>query len=379
MAVTAIAWCTLANAQPVPPTADPASPSASPDPSASPAPSASASPAPSASASPAPASPASPASVDLAPAAVLQPIAEVQAPPPAQDHKAAAAATLGGLYAGFIGWMYYAWYNKHKPLADYKFGGDGWLGFHTYAGGEDKFGHAWATMSLARLGTELLNQWGGYDRTSSLLVSTAASELLFIGVEVKDGFFYEFSFSDLAGDTTGALLALALTHWPTLDEMFDFRVQYWPSNQYDHEVTAGKGAPLGGKLNIAEDYSGQTYFLAYHLGSIRALRELPYGTLARFVDVAFGFDTRGYKPTPLVNGMPMELPPSDHHQNMFLGVSFNAQGFLDWVFDKPTRYDRLRKLTHAAFEVFNLPFTGGPIPGLEYTRTPGRLPDLGGA
>ena len=59
-------------------------------------------------------------------------------------------------------------------------------------------------------------------------------------------------------------------------------------------------------------------------GDADEFRQLPYGDLSRFVDVAFGFDTRGYKPTPLVNGVPMELPPSDHHQNMFLGVSFNA-------------------------------------------------------
>ncbi|HET9626615.1 MAG TPA: DUF2279 domain-containing protein [Kofleriaceae bacterium] len=317
------------------------------------------------------------------PALVPSPEAAAEASRPteaaAPDHKIAAAATLGGLYAGFAGWMYYAWYNKHKPLADYKFGGDGWLGFETYAGGEDKLGHAWATMSLARLGTELLDQWGGFDRTSSILAATAASELLFVGVEVKDGFFYEFSFSDLAGDTTGALLAFALSYWPRLDEMFDFRVQYFPSTQYEHEVTAGKKAPLGGKLNIAEDYSGQMYFLAYHLGSIKALRDLPYGTLSRFVDVAFGFDTRGYKPTPLVNGVAMDLPPSQHHQNIFLGVSLNAQGFFDWLFTGPTDHGSLRKASHALFEVFNLPFTGGPVPGLELTRTPGREPHQDGA
>jgi hypothetical protein len=202
---------------------------------------------------------------------------------------------------------------------------------------------------------------------------------LFIGVEVKDGFYYELSWSDLSGDTVGALLALAFTHWPRLDDMFDFRVQYFPSDQYFHEVTAGPSAPLGGKLNIAEDYSGQTYFLAYHLGSIPALREMKYGTLARFVDVAFGFDTRGYKPTPLVDGRAMELPPSQHHQNLFLGVSFNAQGFFDWMFEDISEHRTLRKLTHATFEVFNLPFTGGPVPGLEWTRTPGHLPSQGGA
>ena len=311
--------------------------------------------------------------IDLQPASVLLPIADR---PERDNHKVAAASTLGGLYAGFIGWMYYAWYNKHKPLSQYKFGGDGWLGFETYAGGADKFGHAWATMSLARLGTEMLDQWGGFERSTAIFASTLASELLFVGVEVKDGFFYEFSFSDLSGDTAGALMAVALSYWPRLDEMFDFRVQYFPSSLYSREVTSGGSAPTGGKLNIAEDYSGQTYFICYHLGSIHALRDMKYGTLARFVDVAFGFDTRGYKPTPLVNGLPMELPPSDHHQNMFLGVSLNAQGVFDWLLEG-RGHEKIRKLTHATFEVFNLPFTGGPI--LQYTRTPALEPHQDGA
>ena len=74
------------------------------------------------------------------------------------DHKLAAALTLGGIYAGFTTWTYFAWYRKHRPLNEFKWGGDGWLGLQTYAGGADKFRHAWATMSLARLGTEMLHQ-----------------------------------------------------------------------------------------------------------------------------------------------------------------------------------------------------------------------------
>jgi len=308
--------------------------------------------------------------IDLAPASVLDPIA---ARPPRPDHQRAAVATLGGLYAGFVGWMYYAWYRKHKPLAQYKWGGDGWLGDETYAGGADKGGHAWATMSLARLGTYVLSDYGGYDHDRSALTSTALSELLFIGVEVKDGFFFEFSFSDLAGDTTGALLALAFELWPRLDEMFDYRVQYWPSSAYAHQVD-NASSPLGGKLNIAEDYSGQTYLLAFHLGSIQALRDLRFGTVARFVDLAIGFETRGYKPEPATG----ELPPADHHQHLFVGVSLNAQGLLDWLFEG-RHHETLRKVSHAAFEVFNLPFTVAPIPGLGVDHSPVAEPSMGGA
>jgi hypothetical protein len=305
------------------------------------------------------------------------------------DHKVAAAVTMGGLYTLFGGWMYLAWYRQHKPLSQYKWGGDdepcshtlsrcgllGWAGDTTYAGGEDKFGHAWSTMSLARGGTELLNQWGGFDRTKSMLISTGLAELLFIGVEVRDGFFFEFSFSDLGGDTVGALTALALMQWPRLDEMFDFRVQYFPSDIYLRKLDGSSPCPVGGcsRWNIAEDYSGQTYLLAFHLGSIHALRDMKYGTLSRFVDLTLGFDTRNYKPPPDVGSTAVPT------QQMFIGVSLNAQGILDWLLEgRPSDAARVgRKITHGLFEVFNLPFTSLPI--VEHDHSPTGMVMGGGA
>ena len=301
------------------------------------------------------------------------------APPPAIDpepanltyHPIASAVTLGGIYAGFSAWAYLAWYVKHKPLGYFKWGGDGWLGDTTYAGGADKFGHAWATMGLTRLGTALLSGYGGYDHLGSSLVSAALAETLFFFVEVKDGFFYEFSYSDLAGDTTGMLLALLFDNVPRLDEMFDYRVEYFPSHEYLANVSGGNGY---NRLNIAEDYSGETYLLAYHLGSIHALRDQSWGTWSRFVDLTLGFETRGYKPTP-----PEAAPGASHHQNLFFGVSFNAQGLFDWLLeDQPSNAARTtRKVTHAVFEMFNLPFTSHSV--LEYSHSPSGQVQMGGA
>ena len=280
---------------------------------------------------------------------------------PRKDHRLAAALTLGGLYAGFTTWTYFAWYRKHKPLSQFKWGGDGWLGDKTYAGGADKFGHAWATMGLGRLGTELLYQWGGFSRLTSTLIGVGLSEALFIGVEVKDGFYYEFSFSDLTGDTLGALAAVALSLSPRLDEMFDFRVQYWPSHEYRRQFD-------GGNVNIAEDYSGETFLLAFHLGSIHALRDSKYGIWSQFVDVAVGYGTRGYKPDP-----PQGLPPYDHHQEISFGVSLNMQGLTDWLFEG--RSKPAKKIGHAMFEMFNV----GYLPVHTFERTPSGTVDMGGA
>jgi hypothetical protein len=195
-------------------------------------------------------------------------------------------------------------------------------------------------------------------------LATGLSELVFLGVEVSDGFYFEFSWSDLSGDTVGALLALAFMMSPRFDEMFDFRVEYLPSSAYWHDLTT-HGAP--NRLNIDDDYDGQTYLFAYHLGSIHALRDMKYGTLARFVDLTFGFDSRGYKPTP-PTGI---LPAADHHQNLFLGVSLNAQGVFDWLLEGG-HHERTRKVLHGFSEVFNVPYTSTPI--YEYTRTPTTAP-----
>ena len=270
------------------------------------------------------------------------------------DHKIGAALTLGGIYAGFTTWAYFAWW-RQQSTRGFRWGGDGWLGLQTYAGGADKFGHAWATMSLARAGTELLHQWGGYDRLPSALVASALSEALFLGVEVKDGYIYEFSFSDATFDTLGALAAVALSLSPRLDELFDYRVEYWPSMEYRRQFD-------GGNVNVAEDYSGETYLLALHLGGIHALRDHPSGGWTRFVDIAAGFGTRGYKPDP-----PMRtLPDYQHRQNVYLGVSLNAQGLFDWLLGG--RSEPARKITHGFFEVFNAPFTFVPV--LDESRSP---------
>jgi hypothetical protein len=262
----------------------------------------------------------------------------------------AAVGALGAVYAVFVAWTFVAWYRKHYPLVKYKWGGDGWLGPTTYSGGADKFGHAWATMSLARLGTVLLVNLGGFARRRASLVSAGIAELLFAGVELKDGFYYEFSFSDLTGNTIGAIVAAALDNLPRLRDVFAYRVEYLPSEMYRRKLAGASPCPSGGcsRWNVAEDYSGQTYLAAFHLASIPVVRDR-LGTMARFVDAAVGFDSRNYRPTP--DADITERP----HQDLFLGLAVNAQGIFDRLLeDRPD--SSVRKVAHGLFEVFNVPY-----------------------
>jgi hypothetical protein len=308
--------------------------------------------------------------LDLAPSNVLSDRSDRSG---TTDHKLAASLTLAGIYAGFSTWTYFAWYRQHKPLSEFRWGGDGnwklwsdsegWFGSRRYAGGADKLGHAWATYGLARGGTELLVQWGKFDRLPATIVGTALSELLFFGVEIKDGFYYEFSYGDFAFNTLGAGLAVAMSLSPRLDELFDYRVQYWPSKAYVDQLE-------GGNVNIAEDYTGETYLLALHLGGIHTLRDMKYGTWTRFVDLAVGYGTDGYKPEP-----PTGAPKYVESQHRYIGITVNAQGLFDWLFER--RSPAARKITHGLFEVFNAPY--GFVPVLERSTTPNGMVDPGGA
>lgn len=304
-------------------------------------------------------------------------------PNPNRDHKLAASLTLAGLYAGFIGWTYLAWYRRPSHefrWADPKKDGswriwteEGWFGKNGYAGGADKMGHAWATLSLARVGTEMLNQWGGYDRLTSAIVGTGLSEALFLGVELRDGTSYTFSKGDLVFNTLGAGLAFAQSVWPSVDDAVDLRVEYVPSQAYRDRFAKSPD------FDVANDYSGQTYHLAFHLGAIGKLSRWKYGRWASFVDLTFGFESRGYKPDPLVNPntelcMAGDLSRCDFdkERNVFVGLTLNAQGVFDWALRG--RSEPARKIAHGTFEVFSVPYTTLRIG--EHTAVPsGEVPD----
>lgn len=299
--------------------------------------------------------------LDLSPAPVLS----IRTKPAGDHRKLASALTLGGIYAGFVTWTYFAWYRRDTH--PFRAGGDGLFSPNTYAGGADKLGHAWATLGLGRWGTEMLSQWGGYDRTTSALVGMGLSELLFLGVEIKDGFAYQFSYGDFAFNTAGALLGFAQSVWPAFDRAIDLRVQYFPSAAYRARAKAN------GDIDWAEDYSGQTYLLTYHLSAIPGIeRNRTTAFASKFVDVWLGFKTRGYKPDPL-HKIDEAHPDFPHEQSWMIGAGVNLQGVFDYLW-RSGNHELVRKIFHAGTEMFAVPGTQLPI--ADYVRTPtGEVPD----
>jgi hypothetical protein len=147
---------------------------------------------------------------------------------------------------------------------------------------------------MSRLGTELLRK-GGFGPWSSGLLSAGLCLSAFLFVEVNDGYYTEFSPGDMTANVLGAALATAMSAWPAWDAAFDLRVQWFPSLAYRRHPSP----------DVAEDYSGQTYLLAYKPRSIAAVRE-SHGSLwlLQFVNPVIGFETRNYRPVPQVPETP---------------------------------------------------------------------------
>ncbi len=261
------------------------------------------------------------------------------------DHRLASASAVAGVYAVFGAYAYFAWFHQaHEVpffvISDWR--DENPFAVHSYAGGADKFGHCWFNYIMTRSTTELLAD-GGWNRFGASLVSAGLTETAFFLSEVKDGFIWGFEVGDFAANMTGAALAVLLENSPTLDRLFDFRLDYFPSSDYRYLVRSMPFFQRGNGIDFTQDYSGQSYLLALHVRELPVVGTQPW---APFVDVVGGFETRGFDPAPREPGV---VP----RQIFYAGIALNMQGVLDAVFP-----DSLgRKLGHAFFEVVSIPYT----------------------
>jgi hypothetical protein len=279
-----------------------------------------------------------------------------EAPVPPDRPEAAAASTdrarlvsvgiVGGIHAGMWVWAYFAWY-RDMPTNDFRFGGDGFFGRDTYAGGADKLGHLWSGNMLSRTGTEVLLH-GGWKPLPASLIGSGLGFLLLGAVEVKDAYYTEFSPGDLLANLTGAALNVLLVNVPAVDDAIDYRVEYLPSLRFRRSVADEAN------VDVANDYSGQTYFLAFHLKSIDALGERPWLGWTGYLDLVAGFETRDYLPAPAD-------ADTKATQHLFVGAALNLQHVLDAL--GVGEGDR-HALGHVVFEFLSPPYTVLPAAGI---------------
>ncbi|MFC1889012.1 DUF2279 domain-containing protein [Thermodesulfobacteriota bacterium] len=236
--------------------------------------------------------------------------------------------------AGFAGWAAEAWWSEGKK----SFGIDeeAFFGQDTYTGGADKLGHMWGGYWSTRAVTSLY-RWAGVPKKKALLIGSLYSVGLLTMVEFADGFTdFRFSFEDVAVNTIGTLLAGALILYPKLDDLIDFRLEYFPSETFIDK---------GDHVNFAEDYSGMTFLFVLRLAGIPRLKETPL----RFFDLDVGYYTLYYKPED-----ESKIP----ERHFVAGVSLDMREFLDvFLLDRFDGYRKTKLIVRTTLEYLQIPYT----------------------
>ena len=261
---------------------------------------------------------------------------QAQRAAPALYSKPVSAGVVGAVYGAVGVWAYFAWfYNRPpKPFSiDYSL-----FELEEYAGGADKLGHFWATYVLARSTTSVLVR-GGWRRFPSSLVASGLSLLFFTLSEVEDSFVYSFEVGDATFNLAGAAFSVLMDNVPEVDRLLDFRVEYVPSPLYRRSFRKE------GNLDLANDYTGQSYMLALHLDALPRVTEPTWMHWARYVDVVVGFETRHFSPIG-DGGIP--------RQDLYAGVAINMQHVLRRLFPCNTTG---RQVGEGALEVLSVPYT----------------------
>ncbi len=261
------------------------------------------------------------------------------------------AAGIGGFYLALTTWSYFAWYRK-DTLDEFTVGGDGLFGQETYAGGADKLGHFWTNATVTRLSVDILRD-NGWKPVPAGVIGGGLSWLFFLFVEIKDGYYYQFSIGDLAANTLGVGTGLLLSNMPVIDRWIDFRVDYFPSEEYRRQ----------GSVNFAEDYSGQAYLLAMHLKPMHEKWNKKGTAWMQYVDIVGGFRASNYKPDPIDTSLPRK-------QEIYFGLALNAQHLVETIFRTSTGRggQTTKKILHKTFEHASLPYTTLPL--LRASRSP---------
>ncbi|UCE30284.1 MAG: DUF2279 domain-containing protein [Burkholderiales bacterium] len=216
---------------------------------------------------------------------------------------------------------------------------EGWFGGRTYAGGADKFGHAFAGHAGTRLLASGL-RWARHSREGALRLAALSTFGVRLGVEILDGFErgHQFSWEDLAADAAGVGVGYLLESRPELDALVDFRIQYWPS---DARRRAGAFRARGG------DNDGYTWLLALKGSGVPALRDHP---VLRYLELSIGYGTMGYDAADGANQFGT--------RHIYYGISLNLSEVLNaTVFRSTPRAAPVRRISETVLEYVQMPGT----------------------
>ena len=206
------------------------------------------------------------------------------------------AAITGTLAIGAVSWDYYS--------SSFDFRNEGWLDPDTNYGGADKFGHAFGGYALTGVYNSIYKKFG-YSDEKSIWYGALSSWTLMTIVELGDGFSQDYGFSvqDEVFNTAGVALGYFRHRYPRLKEIFDYRLEWIPSQEF-----------RDGHADPFTDYSGHKNIIALKPAGILQ-SENP---LLKAIDLDIGFYTRGY-----------EDDLHAHKRYLFYGIGLNVTYILE--------------------------------------------------
>ncbi len=149
----------------------------------------------------------------------------------------------------------------------------------------DKFGHAFSSYHLGRVGAEVLN-WSGVSKKNQLIYGSTLGFTFLTVVEVFDGFSEEWGFSwgDILANAAGTSLYVGqelLWKEQRITLKYSFhQTKYAPQNP---DILGN-----GFLEEVLKDYNGQTYWLSANIHSFFKDSKLP-----KWLNVAVGYGADG--------------------------------------------------------------------------------------
>lgn len=199
---------------------------------------------------------------------------------------------LGGMVA--YGFAFFDYGSSKYQIKD-----DGWFEKDNKDGGSDKWGHALSAHIQTAVFSSINRAWGIPRKEAALRGAITAFSTQFV-MELGDGFSEEFgsSWTDIVANTAGCVFGYFHETSPRFNELFDFRWEYWPSDQVTKE----------GEYELSTDIEGSSYVLALNLGALYSRRS----NFLDYFDFQAGYASRHYKDKKA----PTERRP-------FIGVGIN--------------------------------------------------------
>ena len=208
----------------------------------------------------------------------------------------------------------------------------------------DKFGHAFSSYYIGKMGMDAL-AWAGETKKNQLIYGATLGFVFLTTIEVLDGFSEEWGFS--TGDVMANALGTGLLIGQELlwdEQRIQFKFSFYPSDyaQYNPDK-------LGDSFvqQVLKDYNGQTYWLSFNLWSFFKESSIP-----RWLNVSLGYGANGLPENSYDYGT---VPPTpiESYRQFLTSIDIDLTKI-------PTNSDFLKTV----FNVFN--FLKIPAPAIEY-------------